>query len=273
MGLATLPRGGSNWPRKDDTVTQSRTQLIAGNWKMYQGGKFAVDLAKGVVERCAPITGVEVVVAPPATALYTVSQAVAGSRVEVAAQNLYPQDEGAFTGEISAPMIKEAGCRWVIIGHSERRQYFGETDQSVQEKTAAAMASGLKPIVCIGETLAEREAGKTLEVVFRQLDAFIDDLVGNSGFGVIAYEPVWAIGTGKVATLDQAQEVHAAIRQRLAQKSPKLAEITRVLYGGSVKPDNAKGLLDCADIDGALVGGASLKADGFAAIVAAAPRA
>lgn len=249
-----------------------RIQLIAGNWKMYQGGKSASALAKGVVEHCGNLTGVEVVVAPPATALSSVSEAVAGSRVEVAAQNLYPKDEGAFTGEISAPMIADAGCKWVIIGHSERRQFFGETDQSVKQKTAAAIAAGLKPIVCIGEMLNEREAGKTLEVVFRQLDAVIDELASKPGFGVIAYEPVWAIGTGKVATVEQAQEVHAAIRQRLAKKSQQLADVTRVLYGGSVKPDNAKGLLESADIDGALVGGASLKADGFAAIVAAAPR-
>jgi triosephosphate isomerase len=239
---------------------------------MYQGGKSASALAKGVVEHCGNLTGVEVVVAPPATALSSVSEAVAGSRVEVAAQNLYPKDEGAFTGEISAPMIADAGCKWVIIGHSERRQFFGETDQSVKQKTAAAIAAGLKPIVCIGEMLNEREAGKTLEVVFRQLDAVIDELASKPGFGVIAYEPVWAIGTGKVATVEQAQEVHAAIRQRLAKKSQQLADVTRVLYGGSVKPDNAKGLLESADIDGALVGGASLKADGFAAIVAAAPR-
>jgi triosephosphate isomerase (TIM) len=254
-------------------VTQNRIQLIAGNWKMYQGGKTAVELAKGVVEICGKLSGVQVVVAPPATALLSVAQAVAGSAVEVAAQNLYPKDEGAYTGEISAPMIKDAGAKWVIIGHSERRQYFGETDQSVQQKTAAAIAAGLKPIVCIGETLTEREAGKTLEVVFRQLDAVIGDLAGQPGFGVIAYEPVWAIGTGKVATMEQAEEVHAAIRQRLAQKSQNLADVTRILYGGSVKPDNAVGLLGCPNIDGALVGGASLKADGFAAIVQAAPKA
>ena len=239
---------------------------------MYQGGKSAAALAQGVAEKCRDVDGVEVVVAPPATALLAVAQAVAGSRVEVSAQNLYPKDEGAFTGEISAPMIADAGCKWVIIGHSERRQYFGETDESVQKKTAAAMAAGLKPIVCIGETLEEREGGKTLEVVFRQLDAFVDDLAQKPGFGVIAYEPVWAIGTGKVASVEQAQEVHAAIRGRLTQKSAELAAVTRILYGGSVKPDNAKGLLESADIDGALVGGASLKADGFAAIVAAAPR-
>lgn len=240
---------------------------------MYQGGKTSVELAKGVAERCGKLSGVQVVVAPPATALYLVAQAVAGSTVEVAAQNLYPKDDGAYTGEISAPMIKDAGAKWVIIGHSERRQYFGETDQSVQLKTAAAIAAGLKPIVCIGETLAEREAGKTLEVVFRQLDAVLNDLAGQPGFGVVAYEPVWAIGTGKVASMEQAEEVHAAIRQRLAQKSKNLADVTRVLYGGSVKPDNAVGLLGCPNIDGALVGGASLKADGFAGIVEAAPKA
>jgi triosephosphate isomerase (TIM) len=254
-------------------VKQNRIQLIAGNWKMYQGGKTAVDLVKGVVEKCGKVRGVEIVVAPPATALYTVAQAANGSAVEVAAQNIYPKDEGAFTGEISAPMIKDAGAKWVIIGHSERRQYFGETDQSVQQKTAAAIAAGLKPIVCVGETLAEREAGKTLEVVFRQLDAVIGDLAAKPGFGVVAYEPVWAIGTGKVATNEQAEEVHAAIRQRLNAKSPQLADVTRVLYGGSVKPDNAVGLLACPNIDGALVGGAALKADSFAAIVAAAPKA
>lgn len=239
---------------------------------MYQGGKTAADLAKGVAQRCGQLSGVDVVVAPPATALALVAQAVAGSKVEVSAQNLYPKDEGAFTGEVSAPMILDAGCKWVIIGHSERRQYFGETDQSVQQKTIAALAAGLKPIVCIGETLQEREAGKTLEVVGRQVAAVIDVLASKPGVGVLAYEPVWAIGTGKVATDEQAQEVHAAIRQQLARKSRELAEVTRILYGGSVKPDNAKGLLACPDIDGALVGGASLKADSFAAIVEAAPK-
>jgi len=249
-----------------------RTQLIAGNWKMYQGGKSAVDLAKGVAQRCGQLKGVEVVVAPPATALASVAQAVAGTGVEVSAQNIYPKDEGAFTGEISAPMILDAGCKWVIIGHSERRQYFGETDESVKQKTVAALAAGLKPIVCIGETLQEREAGKTLEVVGRQVQAVLDVLATKPGVGVLAYEPVWAIGTGKVATDAQAQEVHAAIRQQLAKKSQQLADVTRILYGGSVKPDNAKALLACPDIDGALVGGAALKADSFAAIVEAAPK-
>ena len=231
-----------------------------------------MDLAKGVAQRCGQLKGVEVVVAPPATALASVAQAVAGTGVEVSAQNIYPKDEGAFTGEISAPMILDAGCKWVIIGHSERRQYFGETDESVKQKTVAALAAGLKPIVCIGETLQEREAGKTLEVVGRQVQAVLDVLATKPGVGVLAYEPVWAIGTGKVATDAQAQEVHAAIRQQLAKKSQQLADVTRILYGGSVKPDNAKALLGCPDIDGALVGGAALKADSFAAIVEAAPK-
>ncbi|HEY5958802.1 MAG TPA: triose-phosphate isomerase [Polyangiaceae bacterium] len=252
---------------------KDRVQLIAGNWKMYQGSATGVELAKQVAKLSGNESGVEVVIAPPAIILSEAAAAVKGSKVEVAAQNLYPKDEGAFTGEISAPMILAAGCKSVIIGHSERRQYFGETDKSVCEKTAAAMAAGLRPIVCVGETLAEREAGKTLEVVFRQVDAVVAELNKKPGYGVIAYEPVWAIGTGKVATDAQAQEVHAEIRKRLAGTSAALANTTRILYGGSVKPDNAKALLACEDIDGALVGGAALKADSFAAIVAAAPRA
>jgi triosephosphate isomerase (TIM) len=254
-------------------VANTRIQLIAGNWKMYQGTSSGVELARAVASLTSKETGVEVVVAPPAIVLAAVAAAVAGSKVEVAAQNLYPKDEGAFTGEMSAPMIKAAGAKWVIIGHSERRQYFGETDQSVCDKTVAAFAAGLTPIVCVGETLAEREANRTLEVVFRQVDAVAAVLAKHVGVGVIAYEPVWAIGTGKVASDAQAEEVHAAIRERLTKTSAELSNKTRILYGGSVKPDNAKGLLSCPNIDGALVGGAALKADSFAAIVAAAPRA
>jgi triosephosphate isomerase len=168
-------------------------------------------------------------------------------------------------------MLLASGAKWVIVGHSERRQYFAETDEFVAKKTAAAIKAGLRPIVCIGETLAEREANKTLEVVFRQLDAVTSELRARPGFGVIAYEPVWAIGTGKVATTEQAQEVHAAIRGRLKGISPELASETAILYGGSVKADNAQALLACEDIDGALVGGASLDADGFAKIARAVP--
>jgi triosephosphate isomerase len=250
----------------------SRKYLIAGNWKLNAGGAKGVELAANVAAATRELAGrVEVVVAPPFTALAAVAHEVEGSGVEVAAQNLYAKDSGAYTGEISAPMLLEAGCKWVILGHSERRQYFGETDVSVREKVKAAIAAGLCPIACIGETLEEREAGRTLEVVYRQLDAFSAELVGNPGFGVIAYEPVWAIGTGKVASKEQAQEVHAAIRQRLAGVNANLAAVTRVLYGGSVKADNASSLLSCPDIDGALVGGASLDADGFAKIAKAAP--
>jgi triosephosphate isomerase len=251
-------------------VGTQRIPLIAGNWKMYKGGRAGLELARGVAEQAKGVGGVDVVVAPPLTVLAAIAHELEGSKVEVSAQNLYPKDEGAFTGEVSAPMLLEAGCRWVIIGHSERRQFFGETDASVAEKVTAAQKAGLRPIVCVGELLAEREAGKTLEVVYRQVDAFSRILGEKPGFGVIAYEPVWAIGTGKVAGPEQAQEVHAAIRKRLTGQSAELAAVTRVLYGGSVKPDNAAGLLGCPDVDGALVGGASLKVADFAAIIQAA---
>jgi triosephosphate isomerase (TIM) len=247
----------------------NRKYLIAGNWKLNNGGAAGLKLAEDVAQASKGVSA-EVVVSPPFTALAAVASILDGTHVEVAGQNLYPKDSGAFTGEISAPMLLEAGCKWVILGHSERRQYFGETDASVKDKVVAAMAAGLKPIACIGETLPEREAGKTLEVCFRQLDAFAEVLLKNPGYGVIAYEPVWAIGTGKVATPAQAQEVHEAIRKRLAGLNAELSEKTRILYGGSVKADNAKELLGCPDIDGALVGGAALDAAGFAKIAQAA---
>jgi triosephosphate isomerase len=248
-----------------------RSYVIAGNWKLNHGGGDGCELATKVAQATKGITKAKIVVAPPFTALAAVSSDLADSHVEVAGQNLYPEDKGAFTGEVSAPMLLAAGAKWVIIGHSERRQYFAESDEFVQKKVAAALKAGLRPIVCIGETLAEREANKTLEVVFRQLDAVTGDLRARPGFGVVAYEPVWAIGTGKVATTEQAQEVHAAIRKRLAAVSAELASETAVLYGGSVKADNAAGLLGCEDIDGALVGGASLDAEGFAKIARAVP--
>lgn len=247
----------------------NRKYLIAGNWKLNNGGAAGLKLAEEVAKASQGVSA-EVVVAPPFTALAAVAATLEGTHVEVSAQNLYPKDSGAFTGEVSAPMLLEAGCKWVILGHSERRQFFGETDASVKEKVAVAMAAGLKPIACIGETLPEREAGKTLEVCFRQLDAFVEVLLKNPGYGVVAYEPVWAIGTGKVATPAQAQEVHEALRKRLAAVSAELSEKTRILYGGSVKADNAKELLGCPDIDGALVGGAALDAAGFAKIAQAA---
>lgn len=253
-------------------MNPSRTPLIAGNWKMYHGGGSGVSLAHAIAQASRASRGVDIVIAPPFTALAAVSHEVQGTRVEVSAQNLHPKAEGAFTGEVSAPMLLESGCRWVIIGHSERRQLFGETDQSVKEKVVAALAAGLRPIVCVGETLAEREGGRTLEVVSRQVDAFARDLAASAGTSVIAYEPVWAIGTGKVAGPDQAQEAHAEIRLLLSAVSRDLAEKTRILYGGSVKPDNAAKLLACPDVDGALVGGASLDTDSFMTIVRAAEK-
>lgn len=267
-------------------MNQARIPLIAGNWKLYHGGRTGCDLAADIMQglRSAglPKSSVEVVVAPPFTALAAVAATVeearlgssAGPRlevpVEIAAQNFYPEAEGAFTGEVSAPMLVDAGCKWVIIGHSERRQLFGETDQAVAKKTATALEAGLRPIVCVGETLEQREAGQTLEVIRRQVAAFAALLAQEPGVGAIAYEPVWAIGTGKVAGPEQAQEVQAAIRVQLAETTEEFARRTRILYGGSVKPDNAAGLLACPDVDGALVGGASLKAESFLGIVRAA---
>lgn len=254
-------------------MSKTRRPLIAGNWKMNNGGQDGLDLARAIAAEVKTQTAVDVVIAPPATLLHRVSelvQQVAPGKVGVSAQNLHHEPNGAFTGELSASMLLAAGCQWVIIGHSERRQFFGETDESVRAKTAAAQKAGLLPIVCIGETLAEREAGRTLEVVYRQLDAFTSVIAEKPGVAAIAYEPVWAIGTGKVATTEQAQEVHAAIRERLAGGNRALSQVTRILYGGSVKADNALGLIGCADIDGALVGGAALKADSFIGIVNAA---
>lgn len=250
----------------------ARIPMIAGNWKMNAGGADALALAEGV-HATAVGKKCDVVVSPPALVLAAVAQKLAslGSKVEVAGQNLYPKDSGAFTGEVSGPMLKAAGAKWVILGHSERRQYFAEADSFIKDKIVAALAADLGPIACIGETLEEREANKTLEVVFRQIDAFADLLPASSGRIVIAYEPVWAIGTGKVATPAQAEEVHAAIRKRLAEKtSGAVADATRILYGGSVNGENAAELLGCPNIDGALVGGASLKPDGFGKIIAAA---
>ncbi len=250
-----------------------RQPLIAGNWKMFKGGAEGVELAQGIVTACGDLAAIEVVIAPPFTALAAVAHELGGSRVGLAAQNFHAKPEGAFTGEVSASMLREAGCTWVIIGHSERRQLFGETDESVSEKVAAALEAGLRPMVCVGETLEERDAGNTMDVVFRQVDAFAQLLSKRPAFGAIAYEPVWAIGTGKVAGPEQAEEVHAAIRGRLAKISNDFADAARILYGGSVKPDNAKGLLGCANVDGALVGGASLSAESFSKIVEAAPSA
>lgn len=251
-------------------MNPARTPLIAGNWKMYHGGRSSVELAQGVVAFARDLKNVDVVVAPPFTALAAVADTIDRSPVKVAAQNLYPKPEGAYTGEISGPFLKECGCDWVIVGHSERRQYFGETDSFVADKVSAALGSGLLPIVCVGETLAQREGGETLRVVKQQVEAFLDLIARASEAVAIAYEPVWAIGTGKTAGPAEAEEVHAAIRTWLAKKSQALAERTRILYGGSVKADNAAALLGCPNVDGALVGGASLDAGSFGAIARAA---
>ncbi|HEY3595854.1 MAG TPA: triose-phosphate isomerase, partial [Polyangiaceae bacterium] len=219
-------------------MNRKRRPLIAGNWKMNHGGSSACTLAADVAKRTTGFANVDVVVAPPFTALAAVAHELTNTRVAVAAQNFHSKDSGAFTGEISAPMLLESGATWVIIGHSERRQLFGETDAGVAEKVIAALAKGLKPIPCVGETLEQRERGETLMVVSRQIEAFAKTLAGVGG-GVIAYEPVWAIGTGKVAGPEQAQEVHAAIRAQLAKIGAELAEKTLILYGGSVKGSNA----------------------------------
>jgi len=248
----------------------SRTPLIAGNWKMFHGGSSSVGLAQGCVEFAKTLKDVDVVLAPPYTALAAVAETIEGSSIRLAAQNLYPKDSGAFTGEVSAPFLKECGCTWVIVGHSERRQIFGETDELVAEKVAAALAHDLLPIVCVGETLAQREGGETLRIVKKQVDAFLDVIARASQTVSIAYEPVWAIGTGKNAGPAEAEEVHAAIRHWLATKSEGLATRTRILYGGSVKPDNAAALLGCPNVDGGLIGGASLDAASFGAIAKAA---
>ena len=246
-----------------------RHPFIAGNWKMFKTVHDTVVYVKEFRSLVKDIEDVEIVLAPPFTAVHAAAEAARNSNIGIAAQNLHWEREGAFTGEISGPMVKEAGAEYVIIGHSERRTLFGETDQSVNRKIGAAIAAGLVPIVCIGETLAEREAGETLSVLDRQIKAGFDGITGEQvGALVIAYEPVWAIGTGRTATAGQAQEAHAHIRQRLRQWfGAQAADECHVIYGGSVKPDNTKDLISQPDVDGALVGGASLDIKSFFEIV------
>jgi triosephosphate isomerase len=248
-----------------------RKPLVAANWKMFKTVHEAVVFTKEIRGVIKDIADVEIVLAPPATAVHAVAEAARNSDVEVAGQNLHWEKEGAFTGEVSGSMLADAGAEYVIVGHSERRRLFGETDATVQRKTRAALASGLKPIVCIGETLEEREAGRTLDVLDRQIKDGLDGLTGSEVQGlVIAYEPVWAIGTGRNATAGQAQEAHAHIRTRLRQWfGVDAADRCRILYGGSVKPDNTRELIGQLDVDGALVGGASLELRSFVAIVTA----
>ena len=245
-----------------------RTPVIAGNWKLFKSIAEATAMVNELKPLVAGTEGVEIVVAPVFTALSRVADALSNSNVRLAAQDCYWEEEGAYTGEVAPKLLVDAGCSHVIIGHSERRQYFGETDATVNKKAKSAIAAGLTAIVCVGETLAEREADRTFAVIEAQvsgsLAAFSADLLAKT---VIAYEPVWAIGTGKTASDAQAQEVHAFIRSLIVKLFDQTcADAIRILYGGSVKPDNVKGLMSQLDIDGALVGGASLKADSFAAI-------
>jgi triosephosphate isomerase len=246
-----------------------RIPFIAGNWKMYKTVQEAIVFAKQLRSLVKDVTDVEVVVGPAFTALHAVAEATRNSNVGVSAQDLYWEREGAFTGEVSGPMIKEAGAEFVIVGHSERRRLFGETDATVNRKTLAAIGAGLTPIVCVGETLEERERDETLEVLDRQIKDGLDRVTAEEVAEiVVAYEPVWAIGTGRNATATQAGAAHAHIRKRLRQWfGADAAERCHVIYGGSVKPDNIREIIAEPDVDGALVGGASLEVRSFADIV------
>ncbi len=251
-----------------------RPRVIAGNWKMNKLTAEAIELANGLKRELYKIEDVTIVLCPPFTALDEVSEVIYGSNMALGAQNMHGEDSGAFTGEISGPMIKDLGCAYCIVGHSERRQYFHETNEIVNKKTKAVLKHGLTPIVCVGETLQEREAGKTFDVISDHVTNSLKDLRPEDILKVlIAYEPVWAIGTGKTATPAQAQEVHAYIRALLAKTyGEETAQNVVILYGGSVKPNNTKELVNQKDIDGALVGGASLETKSFADIVKAASR-
>ena len=245
-----------------------RTPIVAANWKMHKTPAQALAFAKEFAELVTEVEDVEIVIAPPYPALAELGGALAGTRVALAAQNVHPEPAGAFTGEVSVGMLWELGCRYVIVGHSERRALFGETDAFISAKLRAAQDGGLRPILCVGETLEEREAGRTFDVVSAQLAgslARVDDARAEEL--VIAYEPVWAIGTGRTATPELAQEVHAHIRRQLGERFAGVAEAIRIQYGGSVKPDNAEALLSQPDIDGGLVGGASLDPASFCAII------
>jgi triosephosphate isomerase len=250
-------------------MNAKRRPIIAGNWKMNMTATQAREVASKLIPLIASVKDRDIVLAPPFTALQTVSEAIKGTNIGLSTQNLHWEDKGAFTGEISAEMLLDLGCKYVIIGHSERRQYFGETDETVNKRVKQALKKGLLPIMCIGETLAEREAGKLSEIINRQATGGLKDIsVADMKKIVIAYEPVWAIGTGKTATPEQANEVHALIRQTVkALYNAETAEGLRIQYGGSVTPDNVSSLMAMPDIDGALVGGASLKPETFAALV------
>jgi triosephosphate isomerase len=246
----------------------ARVPFIAGNWKLNKTVAEALALVTDIKNAVASVRDVEVAVAPVYTALQAVAKRLEGTSVSVAAQDCYWEDSGAFTGQVSVPLLKDVGCTWVIVGHSERRQFFGETDAGVNKKAKAVLKHGLRPIICIGETLAERDGNKTLDVVGTQLHGALEGFTPDDVRKVvIAYEPVWAIGTGRNATPAQAQEVHAFIRKELRSRFGEVADEVRIQYGGSVKPDNVATLMAEPDIDGALVGGASLTADSFIKLV------
>jgi triosephosphate isomerase len=251
----------------------ARTPFIAGNWKMHKTIAEAEQYLQALLPRVSTADGVEVAVCTPFTALQASVESTRGSRVEVYAQNMHQAPEGPFTGEVSAPMLAELDVHGVVLGHSERRQYFNETDRALSDKVAAALGAGLRPILCVGETEEERERGDTERKLRHQVQAGLEKLPNEHlGAIVIAYEPIWAIGTGLTATADQAQEAIAFVRALVADRDREQAERTRILYGGSVKPDNAAELLALPDVDGALVGGASLEVESFAGIVDAAAR-
>ena len=245
-----------------------RKKVVAGNWKMNTTVPEGVALAKAVVEASAQVpSDVKLVIAPPFTHLYPVAEVVKDTAVGLSSQNCADKVKGAYTGEVAVDMLVSTGCQYVILGHSERRQYYGETDAKLVEKTKLALAAGLSPIFCIGEVLEERKEGRHIEVVTNQVKNVLFTLTAEEMANVIiAYEPVWAIGTGETATAEQAQEIHAEIRKCLAEKFGALAEEITILYGGSCKPSNAKELFACPDIDGGLIGGAALKAEDFIAI-------
>ncbi|MDR3195700.1 MAG: triose-phosphate isomerase [Endomicrobium sp.] len=245
-----------------------RKPLMAGNWKMNKTVEEAISVVKALKRSISDVTDVDVLICPTFTTLYAVNNELKGSNIDIGAQNLFWETKGAFTGEISPAMVKDAGCSYVLIGHSERRQYFGETDETVNKKTKAALAAGLIPVVCVGETLKEREENVTFKVIEKQLKEGLAGLTAEQAASVvIAYEPVWAIGTGKTASPDQAQEVHAFARKAYGEMYVDASQKVRILYGGSVNPTNVSELMKQPDIDGGLAGGASLQAESFTKLV------
>lgn len=244
-----------------------RKPLIAGNWKMNKTVSESIEFARDFVKAVSNVTDRDILICPPFTSLYPVSEIFNGTNVRLGAQNMYFEEKGAFTGEISPLMLKDAGCSFVILGHSERRHIFGESNELINKKVLSAVSHGLVPVLCVGELLEEREEGKTFDVVGSQLEEGLKGVSADSEF-VIAYEPVWAIGTGKTATPELAEEVHRFLREKLSELfGSEKAESVRILYGGSVKPENVDGLMAMNNIDGALVGGASLKVESFVKIV------